>query len=603
MRRGRWGGFGLALRTRSLAGPGLALLLALGAATGAQAATDGDLDNSFSGDGGLVSDWNAGLGSSSTYDLALDSSGRLLMVGGDGGEIGVARFERDGTLDTGFAGDGDMTIHSGSHTGGERGVSVSIDPASGNILVLGQADTVSANDTVVARVLPDGTLDPTFDGPSGTGNGVVRFDFDANEFPGDILATGNDQAVFTVSLSTGATGVVRIAQLTATGTLDTTSFGNPLGYMQFQWAAGQHSFATGLAQQDDGKFVVAGFPNATATHGVARVLADGSGLDTSFNPGGAIPGIQRPPLPSGLIDSDVLDVALDPDGITVAGNVQAGSPSFDDRAMLSRLTFAGAPDASFGSSGGFAVLDVPGASSDGLMALTALGGAGYLALGQSGNTSPTVEYDQLFARFTSAGVLDTSFNSPGGYLVTNPGAFSVTGLALATDGLEAYGVGTASGSKFAITAVCQSVPPGCPGPETPDILAFDPASGGEGNNPRVQGSVPSGPAVTQVQVFANAACSGPPAGTGTEAEFNTTGIGVSVPDNTATTFHALAIGVNNPSPCSAGMTYTEVTLPTPPPQPPPPPQTKPKKKKSCKKKKGKPAAAAKKRKCKKKKKR
>ena len=65
---------------------------------------------------------------------------------------------------------------------------------------------------------------------------------------------------------------------------------------------------------------------------------------------------------------------------------------------------------------------------------------------------------------------------------------------------------------------------------------------------------------TTIRIYANPACSGAPAGSGTDADFSGAGIQVSVPDNSTTTFYAAAFNKGVPSTCSTtSVTYQEVT--------------------------------------------
>lgn len=134
-------------------------------------------------------------------------------------------------------------------------------------------------------------------------------------------------------------------------------------------------------------------------------------------------------------------------------------------------------------------------------------------------------------------------------------------------------------------------------PPAPTITGTDPPSGSNENNPLLVGSAPP---FSFVHVFASPDCTGPEAGAGVAEEFASPGIGVSVPDNSTTTFSANAENDVGTSGCSDPFDYTEVTPPPPtlpaggaPAQPVAP-------KKKCKKKKRRAATAAKK-KCKKRK--
>jgi flagellin-like hook-associated protein FlgL len=141
-----------------------------------------------------------------------------------------------------------------------------------------------------------------------------------------------------------------------------------------------------------------------------------------------------------------------------------------------------------------------------------------------------------------------------------------------------------------------------PAPPAPPVLTGTaPGSGGNQNAVRVIGLAEPG---STVEVHANGTCSGSPVAMGTAATLESPGIGVTVPDNSTTSFSATATNGEGESGCStATVSYTEVT--------PPPTGTTPdprgaKKKKCKRKKKGKKRSAAtaakKKKKCKKRKK-
>jgi hypothetical protein len=143
-------------------------------------------------------------------------------------------------------------------------------------------------------------------------------------------------------------------------------------------------------------------------------------------------------------------------------------------------------------------------------------------------------------------------------------------------------------------------------PSPPTITGTDPPSGSNENNPLLIGTAEP---FSFVHVFASSDCTGTEAGAEVAEEFASPGIGVSVPDDSTTTFTANAVNDTGTSECSTPFTYTEVTTQPPPTITPTPPsggtpsQPVTAAKKKCKKKKQhRPASVAKKKKCKKKKK-
>ena len=95
-------------------------------------------------------------------------------------------------------------------------------------------------------------------------------------------------------------------------------------------------------------------------------------------------------------------------------------------------------------------------------------------------------------------------------------------------------------------------------PAAPTLAATVPASPANDNSPKVQGAAPAG---STVRLYTSADCSGTPTATGTAAELGGAGITVTVADNSTTAFRATATdAVNNTSPCSAPLSYTEQSV-------------------------------------------
>ncbi|MBI3468480.1 MAG: tandem-95 repeat protein [Planctomycetes bacterium] len=117
--------------------------------------TDGSLDTTFGGGDGIVITDLAPIGFgavANTKDVALQPDGKIVVVGN-----AVARYNADGTLDTTFSGDGLVPIEFGF--GSDAGESVLIQP-DGKVLVAGPA----GSNLLLFRLRPDGSLDTAFDG-------------------------------------------------------------------------------------------------------------------------------------------------------------------------------------------------------------------------------------------------------------------------------------------------------------------------------------------------------------------------------------------------------------------------------------------------------
>lgn len=127
-------------------------ILAAGEGALARYNSDGSLDASF-GDGGKAP---------FPYfarSIALQSDGKIVVAGSvssAGIDFAVARYNANGTLDVSFDTDGKVTVDLGSPVDQAYGVAVQTD---GRILVVG-----SSGDYLAAiRLNPDGTLDTGFE--------------------------------------------------------------------------------------------------------------------------------------------------------------------------------------------------------------------------------------------------------------------------------------------------------------------------------------------------------------------------------------------------------------------------------------------------------
>ncbi len=164
--------------------------------------TDGTLDTNFSGDGRDTIDFAGRYEYASS--VAIDSQDRIVVAGqayiGTPGQatnqVALARYETDGDLDQTFSGDGRQTV--GLYDLGGRGIGVAIQDDD-KIVVAGAASVASctgANDCVdfgLARLETDGDLDSTF---SGNGRAVTDFPgADSNEGAVDVAIDSQDRIV------------------------------------------------------------------------------------------------------------------------------------------------------------------------------------------------------------------------------------------------------------------------------------------------------------------------------------------------------------------------------------------------------------------------
>ena len=256
--------------------------------------SNGSLDTTFNGTGYVIHDAAAG-GSSSNdvaYAIALDSSGKILVAGESTGattaqDMVIWRYNPDGSLDTTFNFPKGFVVYNG--TGANIGYGITID-ASGKIFVAGYSynSTNLNQDMTIWRYNPDGTLDTSFNtvGYVTHNNATGAND---NDFGRGITIDSSGKVLVVGYSFNGANNDMLIWRYNPDGTLD-TSF-NGVGYVVHNGAAGGSGVDEGRAIAIDslGKILVVGYSFNGANNDMViwRYNPDGM-LDTSFNGTGYI---------------------------------------------------------------------------------------------------------------------------------------------------------------------------------------------------------------------------------------------------------------------------------------------------------------------------
>ncbi len=289
--------------------------------------TDGSLDTTFNGDGRVTTDFG---GDEVAEGVAVQTDGKIVAAGRTGGVVDFAlvRYNTDGSLDTTFNGDGRVTTDFG---GDEVAVAVAVQ-ADGSIVAAG-GSTVGSNDFALARYNRDGSLDTTFDtdgkvttdvggndqlwdaalqadgkivavgnvfaGPGGSDLALVRYNTDGSldttfDTDGKVttdFAGGSEQAK-TVALqadgkivaagdsSTGSDLDFALARYNTDGSLDTTFNGDGKVTTDFNGSSDQ---AFGLAVQADGKIVAAGSASMIPGQDMGLARYEGGGGDAEVS--------------------------------------------------------------------------------------------------------------------------------------------------------------------------------------------------------------------------------------------------------------------------------------------------------------------------------
>jgi uncharacterized delta-60 repeat protein len=258
-------------------------LVAVGEAAGrfalARYDSDGTLDTSFGGNGKVTTNFSAG--DDFAFGVAIQADGKIVAVGragGRGGRFAAARYNDDGSLDTGFGGDGKVTTN--FTTGYDIADAVALQ-ADGKVVVAGTAGYTSRNARIaLVRYAADGTLDATF-----SGDGKLTTDL-TPRFDGSFAV-----AIQTADQKIVAAGQARLdlalLRYDPDGTLDDTFSGNGVARTNFTDGL---DYADDVALAADGKIVAAGTANyfgRNARFALARYDADGT-LDTAFGGDGRI---------------------------------------------------------------------------------------------------------------------------------------------------------------------------------------------------------------------------------------------------------------------------------------------------------------------------
>lgn len=388
--RRRRPGDGLDRALRSLAL--MFVLLARVVLSAPASAAPGDLDPSF-GTGGWVAIHFVGAPYVAAADVVVQPDGKIVVAGTAFNRFAIARYLPSGDLDSSFGNAGKTLIS--FKPARSRAFAISVE-SDGRLIV---ARSVGGGPheraaMAVARLLPDGSLDPTFGG--GDGRASVHFNASVDALAVEVRADGG------VLLAGSRWGLGRsragfaIAHLTPTGVLDTSS-----------GSAGRATCGIGRYSIDevafDGSMVVA-TGAGPGRFVVARCNVNGL-PDLSF----ASKGFRRFELgPNG--DVSFTHVAVDQEGRIVVGLGGVGSCS------VVRLTTAGSLDTTF-SSDGVATVGYYDCSGN----VTVQVDGKIILDGGTPVGAASGEDNCFFARFAGDGSPDPTFGSDGSVVVPGPG--------------------------------------------------------------------------------------------------------------------------------------------------------------------------------------
>ena len=256
------------------------------------------------------------------FGAALQPDGKIVLVGDSDFRVAVARLNANGTPDTTFSGDGKRVFKWGSLS---RAQAVIVLP-NGRLLIAGFSGPETGN-VQLARLKPDGALDPTF----GV-KGIATVDFNGDDFGlamarhanGRIVVAGLSRPTLPGDPDLGAV----VTRVRANGELDPDFAGT--GKINLPGT----SNARAVLIQPDRKIVVAGTAEGSQKLTVIRLRTNGT-PDPTFDGDGTATVAFPAALATGAV--------LQPDGkIVVTG-------SSNGRFAAARLNANGSPDATFGT--------------------------------------------------------------------------------------------------------------------------------------------------------------------------------------------------------------------------------------------------------------
>lgn len=250
---------------------------------------DLSLDTSFNGTGYRVDDLQ---GRDDEAFAVLVQFDQKIVVGGYSQlnpskfYFAFVRYKGDGSLDTSFGGGGGRLVDfSGAGSNDDRLRGLAIQP-DGKILGAGYA-TPGSRQVAVVRLLKNGNLDPSF---NGTGGAIRPIPGSAFSFATGVLVQPDGMIVLSGEARFTTSDFLAV-RLTPDGSLDNT-FNSPSGWVATDIFNGTDS-ASSLVLQTDGKIVLAGTSNVDvalvrytpggaldATFGGGRVVHDFVGTDT-----------------------------------------------------------------------------------------------------------------------------------------------------------------------------------------------------------------------------------------------------------------------------------------------------------------------------------
>ena len=374
----------------------LASIFNIGLSSTVTAASPGALDPSFGAGGKVITGIT---GNTTTDNIAVQPDGKIILVsstilnGTGQRNFYIARFNPNGALDASFGVDGIVITHFSQN---EEAVDVAVQ-TDGRIVVVGNSSPSAAggnSSCAVARYLPDGALDASFDGDGKT---IIAVPGSASTQASAVALQTDGRIVVAGYVSGGAGGFdFLVFRLTAAGAPDTTFSGDGFAVNNF----GGIDVFRDVVVQTDGKIVAAGNSDVSGSQDLALARYDQSGtLDNSFDSDGIV----FTDFNSTLEAAN--SIALDQNGRIVAAGFTYNFATQSFNSTAARYNPNGSLDTTFDADGKLTLDIAPGSDDKADFAIIEAGGKIIIAGEAAG--------DLTVLRLNSGGSLDADFGVGG----------------------------------------------------------------------------------------------------------------------------------------------------------------------------------------------
>lgn len=366
---------------------------------------DGSYDPAFGTGGWVITDFAGD--NAQANAVAIQPDGKIVAAGftrsGTDADFALARYLPDGSLDPTFGTSGRVVTKFDVLADIIRDIAIQ---SNGKIVVCGSSAASLVFNTpsyfAVARYLPDGSLDQTF---NGTGQAITDIGTDEeSDIARAVTFLSTGQIVVAGYSSVALASRITVVRYRPNGLLDAT-FGD-LGVAQTEVFTNSGNFCTDITALPDNALLLSGMAENVDFKDIflVKMLPTGA-LDPAFGQNGKVVRSLSPK------DDNAYGMALRPDGrILLAGDTRKDGDFYTDATLL-QFKADGSKDPAFGNDG--ARVEDVGTSEDVGSALLVLPDGKVLVGGNAQNGTDYNWRDWVLTRFQPEGKVDSTFGTAG----------------------------------------------------------------------------------------------------------------------------------------------------------------------------------------------